>query len=125
MKTRQKSGKDSYRRGLWAEFLCWMTLWLCGYSVLARRYRTPMGEIDMIARHGDTLVFVEVKARPTYTEASEAIRPAQRDRLKRAAACYLSQHPKYNGLTLRFDALLVCPKALPWHIVSAWDFSCL
>lgn len=104
-----------------AEALCRCVLRLKGYGILASRQRSKLGEIDLIAARGRVLAFVEVKARPSVREASEAIMPQQRARIVRAAADFLTRNPRYNGYTLRFDAMLVRPWRWPKHIMSAWE----
>jgi len=108
------------RRGHRAETLCCWCLRLKGYRVLERRTRTPMGEIDILARRGDVLAVVEVKARPTHGQAGEAVSPRQRHRLGRAARWVLASRPNLAPLNLRFDAMLVAPWRWPRHLPGAW-----
>jgi putative endonuclease len=109
------------RRGRRAESLAAWYLRLKAYRVLARRYRTPVGEIDLIVQRGRTVAFVEVKHRPSDGEAAEAITAAARLRIARAASHWLATHPAAAGLDLRFDALVMTPGRLPRHIVAAFD----
>ena len=81
---------------------------------------TPLGEIDIVARRGDTLAVIEVKARRDWQSASEAVGARQLGRLSRAAHVFLGANPQYAGLTLRFDVMLVTPYALPRHLMDAW-----
>ncbi len=92
-----------------------------GYRVLARRYRSPAGEIDIVARRGATLVFVEVKARERFDDAAEAIGPHQRRRIIAAARMWLAAHPQDLSRPMRFDAVLVVPHRLPRHLEAAFD----
>lgn len=108
------------RRGRSAETLCCWCLRLKGYRVLERRTRTPMGEIDILARRGGVLAVVEVKARPTHGAAGEAVSPRQRHRLGRAARWVLASRPGLARLSLRFDAMLVAPWRWPRHLPGAW-----
>ena len=117
---RQKRGARSYRRGLWAEFFCQLVLVLKGYRLLEKRYKTPLGEIDLIAARGKAIVFVEVKARPNKQAGGEAISEQQKVRLRRAAAAYLSSCPQFIAYNQRFDVMLVLPMRLPIHIVNAF-----
>ncbi|WP_029010771.1 YraN family protein [Azospirillum halopraeferens] len=110
-------------RGRFAEALCRLSLRLRGYRIVAERLRTPLGEIDIIARRGDTLAIVEVKARADWATASEAVSARQRGRLARAAHVFLATRPQYAGLTLRFDVMLVTPWAWPRHLKDAWRAS--
>ena len=112
--------KTNYRTGLAAEALCRLALRLKGYSILAARYRSPLGEIDIIARRGKSLALVEVKARPTRDIAAEAIGPQQQARLARSATDFLARHPHFSRHQLRFDVMLVTPWRWPEHIADAW-----
>ncbi len=107
--------------GLKAEGRAALWLRLKGYRILARRYRTPRGEIDLVARRGGTIAIVEVKARGTRDAALEAITPANRRRITEAASLWLSRNPRYNDATLRFDALLIAPGRWPRHLPNAFE----
>ena len=108
------------RRGRWAEALAALRLRLAGYRIVARNYRGPVGEIDLIARRGDTLIFVEVKARAADDVAAEAIAARQQARIRRAAEAFLAGRPELATFSLRFDAILVVPWRAPRHVVDAW-----
>jgi len=108
------------RRGRRAETLCALLLRLRGYRVIARRLKTPMGEIDIIARRGSTLAVIEVKTREEWSPALEAVTARQRGRLVRAAHAFLAMEPRYAGFTVRFDVMLVRPWRLPRHLIDAW-----
>ena len=103
-----------------AESLAAILLRLKGYRVLARRFRTPTGEIDLVARRGRTLAFLEVKARPDFTAAAESISRHQRKRIERTAQMFLAQNPKFGGFDCRFDLIAVIPWRLPCHLPDAW-----
>ncbi|MBM3488618.1 MAG: YraN family protein [Alphaproteobacteria bacterium] len=107
------------RFGRLAETACAVRLRFSGYRILARRFRTPVGEIDIVARRGATVVFVEVKARRDRT-ATEVLSPRQRARIRRAAGAFLAAHPALAGCTMRFDLMLVAPWEWPRHVVDAW-----
>ena len=109
------------RRGRLAEVVCAWTLRLKGYAVLDRRFRSPAGEIDIVARRSTILAIVEVKARRDVETAAEATTARQRARLVRAAALYISRRPQLGALPLRFDLMLVIPWRLPIHIRDAWQ----
>lgn len=113
--------RKAYRLGLWAEALCRFALRLKGYTVLASRYKTPVGEVDIIAVRRDALVFVEVKARGGMAQAAEAISMRQRKRILRAAQYFALRHgARFARHCWRFDAMLVAPWRWPRHIESAW-----
>ncbi|MEX0696754.1 MAG: YraN family protein [Dongiaceae bacterium] len=113
--------RDAEKRGRRAELMAAWFLRLKGYRVLARRYRTPAGEIDLIARRGRTLAFVEVKERPDETAALEAVTPTAQRRIARAAALWVSRHPAAAELDLRFDVVLARPGRLPRHLAAVFD----
>jgi len=112
--------KTAHQTGLSAESLCRLSLRLRFYNVVASRYRSPLGEIDIVAARGDTLALIEVKARPSQREAAEAIHHRQRERLQRAANDFLAKHPHFNRHNVRFDVMLVAPRSWPVHIKDAW-----
>lgn len=110
----------AWRRGNLAEFLCLWQLRLKGYRILARRYRVPVGEVDLIVRRGGIVAAVEVKARADVGTAGAAIAPRQRRRIVRALAHFVAARPELAPLALRFDVMLVAPRRLPVHMVDAW-----
>ncbi len=112
--------RRAYRRGRLAEAVSAWWLRLKGYRILARGYRTPVGEIDLVARRGDVLAIVEVKARPDIGTAAAALGSRQRHRIGRAAALYRARHPDCADLAIRFDAVLVRPWRPPVHVIDAW-----
>jgi putative endonuclease len=114
------SRREREARGRLAEAVAALCLRLKGYSILARRWRTAVGEIDLVARRGGLVAFVEVKARATLVDALEAITPGQRQRVERAAALYLQHHPQLARCRLRFDVIAIRPWRLPHHLRDAW-----
>jgi len=105
-----------YRRGHRGEWLAALALMLKGYRVLARRYRTKLGEIDLIARRGDLVLIVEVKVRPTLAEAMEAVRRLNERRIEAAADLWLARQTDHARLALRFDMVAVMPRRWPVHV---------
>lgn len=114
----RKFAEGSGRR---AEALAALFLNLKGYRVLARRVKTPVGEIDLIARRGRVTAFVEVKARSFSHQEAEALMAVNRRRIVRAAQLWLGRHPDLAGQDLRFDVIFLAPFAWPRHIVGAFD----
>ncbi len=112
--------RRAYLRGHAAERRCALLLRCMGWRIPARRYRTPVGEIDLIAKRGNIVAAIEIKARRTLTGALEAVTPRQQRRIERAAAAFLSQHPKWSNLGFRFDVMAVTPWRLPKHVTDAW-----
>jgi putative endonuclease len=92
-----------------------------GYRIVARRFETPVGEVDIVARRRDVLVFVEVKARSTLDDAAYAVLPRQQQRIAAAAGAWLATHPEDAESAIRFDAILVAPRSLPRHIPAAFE----
>jgi putative endonuclease len=111
----------AFRNGLSAETKAAWLLRLKLYRILARRFKVPGGEIDLVAIKGKTLVFIEVKARGTLATALESITPAQQRRIANAARAWLSRHPGHMALTQRFDAVFVAPGRWPVHIVNSFE----
>lgn len=111
----------AFRLGLSAESRAAMYLVAKGYRIVARRFRSPVGEIDIVARRRGTLVFVEVKARDTLDAAAEAVIVPQRRRIVAAAEAWLAAHPDDANGPMRFDAVLVAPGRIPRHIENAFD----
>ncbi|WOK36397.1 YraN family protein [Sphingomonas sp. C3-2] len=107
------------QRGRRGETVAAWWLRLFGWRILGRRVRTPMGEIDLVARRGRTIAFVEVKTRANAHELALAI---DRHRLTRVAAAANALAPRYamRGEDIRIDVVLVRPWALPRHIANAW-----
>jgi len=114
---------DRQRRdaaGRRAEIMSAWLLRLKGYRVLAQRFKTPVGEIDLIARRASVIAFIEVKARPSAAAALESVSARQRRRIARAALMFLQKRPDLAADQMRFDLILVTPGQLPRHIVDAW-----
>jgi len=110
--------KRAYLKGQWSEKIAAIYLRFKGYKVLKHRFKTPVGEIDLLVRRGKTLVAVEVKNRPTLEEASLALSTFQQRRIERALLYYLTG--KSSPLDLRFDVVLISPWKWPYHIQGAW-----
>ena len=92
-----------------------------GYRILARRWKSPLGEIDIIAARRYTLIFVEVKARANLDDAAEAVTQRQKQRIAAAAEIWLAGNPMPAIRDMRFDAILVAPGKLPRHIPAAFE----
>lgn len=106
--------------GRLAEFLAATTLRLRGWRIVARDWRCKQGEIDLIARRGGIIAFIEVKRRASLADAADAVGSHQRQRISRAATLFLARNPRLGHLQPRFDAILVVPWRLPSHIRDAW-----
>lgn len=106
-------------RGFVAEVLAAGLLMLKGYRILARRHRTRLGEIDLIAVRGRRLAFVEVKRRPTIGEAARSIGERQTQRIAATAEQWVWQHPAYHAHEIGLDAIVVAPGQWPRHLANA------
>jgi putative endonuclease len=111
--------KKAYLKGQWSETCASWYLRLKGYEVLENRFKTPMGEIDLLVRKNKTLIAVEVKNRGTFEKAVLSLTPFQQKRIERALLYYL----RYvrTPLDLRFDVILISPWKWPRHIQGAWS----
>jgi putative endonuclease len=113
--------RAAFARGLSAESRAALLLMAKGYRIAARRWKSPVGEIDIVARRRNLLVFVEVKARALFDDAAFAVTPHQRRRILSAARAWLARHPDDAACAIRFDAVLVVPWRLPRHLPGAFD----
>ena len=108
------------RQGRRAENVAALWLQVKGYSILARRARTPGGEIDLVARRGKILAFVEVKARARGDSALEAASLGARKRIEAAARVWGAGRRGADQLNWRFDVIAIVPGKLPHHLRDAW-----
>ena len=116
-----RARRAAFARGLDAENTAAALFEAQGFVILARRVRTPRGEIDLVARRGELLVFIEVKARTSLRSAAESILPRQRRRIAGAAEIFLADHPECASLDMRLDVVLVAPGAAPLHLPGAFE----
>jgi putative endonuclease len=113
----------AFRTGVSAEARATAWLMAKGYRILAKRFRSPYGEIDIVARRRNLLAFVEVKARASLDDAAYAVTPRQQKRIIDAAQAWLMTHPEHADFDLRFDVMLIAPRRLPRHLLAAFDAS--
>jgi putative endonuclease len=113
----------AFRIGLSAESRAAAVLIAKGYRIVARRWRTPVGEVDIVARRRRALVFVEVKARAKFDDAAFSVTDQAKRRIVAAAHAWLAAHPDDVMREIRFDAMLVVPGRMPRHMVNAFDAS--
>ena len=123
VKTAAPGRVAAFRTGLSAETRATVYLMAKGYRILAKRFRTPYGEIDIVARRRNLLAFVEVKARASLDEAAYAVTPRQQRRIIDAAQAWLMTHPEHADFEMRFDVMLIAPRHLPRHLLAAFDAS--
>ena len=117
---RSLRGGRAHAAGLTGEDAAAAALLREGWIVLARRARTEAGELDLVAERDGLLAFVEVKARPSLSEAAHALGPRQRARLAAAAECWLAANPGHGVAGIRFDVLLVAADGTVRRIADAF-----
>jgi putative endonuclease len=111
----------NYRRGHRGERLAALALMLKGFRIVARRYKTPLGEIDLIARRGDLVVIVEVKVRESLAAAMDAVGAHAARRIEGAADLWLARQPDFSRLSVRFDLVAVLPRRWPVHVPNLFQ----
>lgn len=102
-----------YRRGLNAEMFVAAVYMALGHRIVGRRFKTPVGEIDLIAVKGHRVAFIEVKRRSTREDAEDAITLTMRQRVRRAADLWLAHNPNYQRYDVGFDLVFVVPWRFP------------
>jgi putative endonuclease len=109
----EKSGREGETRA---------ALWLRakGWSILGTRVKTPRGEIDIVAKRGGLVAFVEVKWRKRKADLDTAIDERRLARVAAAVECVAHDYAP-DGEDIRVDVILLAPGALPRHIVNAWQ----
>lgn len=115
--------RGSYKDGLWAEAVAEIILRLKGYRIIARRYKTPVGEIDIVAKRGRMIAFVEVKYRRSIPEALECLTPSMKSRISNAARHFIAAYPVYTDYDMRFDLLALSGIFSFRHLDNAWQTS--
>jgi putative endonuclease len=111
---------EAQKRGAFAETLAVWRLRLAGWRIVARDLRLGPAQVDIVASRGRVLAFVEVKRRGRLDNAAEALHPAQRARIARAAEIFLANRPEFAAFETRFDAILLAPGRWPEHRQEAW-----
>ncbi len=117
----ERARRRAYKKGHAAETRAAIWLRFKGWRILEKRYKTSVGEIDLIALRGGTIAFIEVKARATRAEALLAINQKTRQRISAAARVWLSAHPWAMELTQRYDAMLIVRRRLPEHVENIFS----
>jgi len=112
--------QQAEKRGRQAERIAGWWLRLKGWQIVGRRMRTPAGEVDLVARRGSMLAFVEVKARADEDTAAISL---DRYRLRRVAVAAERLAPRYmrDGDNVRIDAIFVVPGRWPRHLPDVWQ----
>ncbi len=124
-KERQPSSKRvaAFQTGISAESRACYYLFAKGYKILARRFKTPYGEIDVVARRRNLLAFIEVKARAKLDDAAYSVTQKQQQRIIAAAQVWLADHEEHANFDMRFDVVLIAPRHMPRHLMAAFDAS--
>jgi len=112
--------RQAWRRGHYSEYLAALYLLCRGYRILALRHRTPLGEIDIIARKADLAIFVEVKARRAASQAVDAVSHVTQRRIRAASDLWLARHPDHATLSQRYDIIAIMPGRWPRHFQDAF-----
>lgn len=118
-RTRQ-TRQQAERRGRMAEQAAAIMLRVKGYRILATRVKTPVGEVDLIARRGTVLCFIEVKQRKTTQLAQTSVPQKNWARIASAAANWASKHGEHSQLDWRYDLIAVSPQYWPTHFKDYW-----
>lgn len=116
----KQTRRRAYRRGHRAEWIAALALMLKGYRIVTRRFKTPVGEVDLIARKRDLILFVEVKARADEQAALDSISITAQRRIESAGEWWLSQQADGARLSWRFDVVAVLPRRWPIHFENVW-----
>jgi putative endonuclease len=106
------------RKGRKGETLAMIFLMLKGYRIIARRYKTKQGEVDIIARKRDVVAMVEVKARATLSQAMDAVDHSTMRRIEAAGDIWLTKQRDYARLNIRYDLIAILPRQWPVHVQS-------
>ncbi|MDA4845173.1 YraN family protein [Hoeflea poritis] len=114
------SRRRAYRRGHFAEWFAALALMARGYRIVARRFRTKAGEVDLIARKGELVALVEVKARADETAAVDAVTATAARRIAAAGDIWLSRQKDAARLSIRHDIVAVVPWRWPKHFPGAF-----
>ena len=109
------------RRGHRGEILAAWWLRFNGFSIKESRFKTPVGEVDIIARRGNLVLFVEVKARADHRTALDSVGYRSQQRIEKAARLWLSQQSDFSRLSWRFDVIAISPWKLPRHFQNVWS----
>lgn len=112
--------KKAERRGRWSEYVAAAYLLLKGYRIAALRYKTKVGEVDVIARRGDLVVLVEVKARASEAAAVDAVGGDSQRRIRASGDFWLARQPDAALLSIRCDIIAVMPWRWPRHFKGAF-----
>lgn len=122
MNSRPKKSQrqKAFRSGVWSERQAALFLRMKGYRILERNFRVKSGEIDIIARKGDLIAIIEVKARKTLNQSIDAVGFENQNRVRAATDWWLSKQQNAHLLSVRFDIVSVQPFRWPIHLKDAF-----
>ena len=109
------------KRGHRSEWLAAWALRLKGWRIVAKRFKTKTGEVDLIARKRDLVIMVEVKARASLIEAMDCVTPTAQRRIEAASDIWLARQPDFSRLSVRYDLVAVMPRKWPVHVERLFD----
>ncbi|AKK20188.1 YraN family protein [Candidatus Liberibacter africanus] len=112
--------RQALRYGFFAEVLSAIFLMIKGWKIIALRYRNRCGEIDIIARRNNFVIFVEVKARKNFQNAIFAVSNKNCKRIRAASKIWIAQQTNYQLLSYQYDIIAVAPWRLPRHLPNAF-----
>ena len=116
----QSQRQKAEKRGRSAEIRAGVMLRLKGFRILEKRWKCRLGELDLVVQRGNTVAFVEVKARKTRDDAIASVDERQRRRIVAAAHQWLCENPDHSNCDCRFDIVLVTPYEWPKHMPNAF-----
>lgn len=119
---RSTSRRTAYFFGLYAEIWAACYLIMTGHWIVKWRYKTPFGELDLVAMKKDIIVIVEVKARAHIEDASVALTSRSKQRICKAAEFFLTRYPDYADKTIRFDLIAISGIGRLRHLDNAWGY---
>lgn len=120
--TRDYSSRlSAERKGRKGETLAVIFLMLKGYRIIARRYKTKLGEVDIIARKRDVVAMIEVKARATLLEAMDAVDHSTMRRIEAAGDVWYSKQRDFARINIRYDLIAILPRKWPVHVERLFD----
>jgi len=116
----EKANKiQAYKFGLFSETITCFFLRIKGYKILERRYKTNLGEVDIIAKKSGVIIFIEVKARKNGE--TDVLAQHQMKRIIKSGELFIAKHRQFASFDLRFDLIIIRPFKLPEHIINAWQ----
>ena len=112
---------NSYKFGIFSEYIVILFLFFKGYRILKRRYKNNLGELDLVCKKSNLLIIVEVKGRKKNINIESILSENQKRRIINSTLSLVSANKKYQKLAIRFDLVIVQPYKLPLHLVGYWD----